>query len=223
MSNLLVSIGLCCLMGAAMAWAADDKAADKKAADKKFSYIDLQAKSNQKLKDSFHGSTEGNTLSEVPTGEQTFEGVKFKIGEGMIQLGSQMVTDRPDKVEGIKVDKKFTRLHILHATGYSTDDDTIIGEYTVNWEDGTSVTIPIVFGKDVRDWWYYEDTPDPTRGKVAWKGSNEYAKSLNAKIRLYLTTWENTKPDKKVTSIDYSTTKETPCAPFCVAMSMEEK
>ena len=182
---------------------------------KKFSYIDLQAKSNQKLKDSFHGSTEGNTLSEVPTGEQTFEGVKFKIGEGMIQLGSQMVTDRPDKVEGIKVDKKFTRLHILHATGYSTDDDTIIGEYTVNWEDGTSVTIPIVFGKDVRDWWYYEDTPDPTRGKVAWKGSNEYAKSLNAKIRLYLTTWENTKPDKKVTSIDYSTTKETPCAPFC--------
>jgi hypothetical protein len=46
---------------------------------------------------------------------------------------------------------------------------------------------------------------------------------LNAKIRLYLTTWENPKPDKKITAIDYSTTKETPCAPFCVAMSAEEK
>ena len=161
------------------------------------------------------------TIWPLPAGEQTLEGVKFKIGEGMIQLGSQTITDKPDKVEGIKVDKKFAKLHILHATGYATDDDTVIGEYTVNWEDGTSVTIPIVFGKDVRDWWYYEDTPEPSRSKVAWKGDNDYAKSLNAKIRLYLTTWENPKPDKKITSIDYSTTKETICAPFCVAMSAE--
>ena len=57
---------------------------------------------------------------------------------------------------------------------------------------------------------------------MAWKGENEHAKSLNAKIRLYLTTWENSKPDKKVVSIDFSSTKETPCAPFCVAMTAEE-
>ncbi|HEV3446423.1 MAG TPA: hypothetical protein VG099_17400 [Gemmataceae bacterium] len=223
MRRLVTSIGLCCFFATALAWAAEDKPAEKKATDKKFSYIDLQPKSNHKLKENFHTDNEGNNLASLPAGEQTLEGVKFKIGEGMIQLGSQMITDKPDKVEGIKVDKKCAKLHILHAAGYSTDDDTVVGEYTVNWEDGTSVTIPIVFGKDVRDWWYYEDTPEPSRSKVAWKGENEYAKSLNAKIRLYLTTWENPKPDKKIASIDYSTTKETPCAPFCVAMSAEEK
>ena len=73
------------------------------------------------------------------------------------------------------------------------------------------------------DWWCYEGNPEPTRGKVAWKGENEGAKSLNATIRLYMATWENPKPDKKVKSIDYATTKETICAPFCVALTAEEK
>ena len=93
----------------------------------------------------------------------------------------------------------------------------------MTWEDDTTVTIPIVYGKDVMDWWCYEGNGEPTVGKVAWKGENEGAKTLNATIRLYTMTWENPKPDKKVKSIDYSTMKDTICAPFCVAMTAEEK
>jgi beta-galactosidase len=129
----------------------------------------------------------------------------------------------PEKVEGLKVDAKLARLHILHATAWGTDDGTLIGEYTVNWDDGTSVTIPIEYGKDVLDWWYYPDSGEPTRGKVAWKGENDGAKTLNATIRLYLTTWENPKPDLKIKSIDYSSTKQTQAAPFCVAITGEKK
>ena len=91
----------------------------------------------------------------------------------------------------------------------------------MNWDDGSSVTIPLAFGKDILDWWY--DEAAPTRAKVAWKGNNEYAKSREFKIRLYLTTWENTKPDKKIVSIDFSSTMDTDCAPFCVGMTGEEK
>src|SRR5437868_15064030 len=226
MRRLIFLMGVFCFLGVALA-AADDKKEekkdDKKAASKKFSFIDLQPQSNHKLKEDFHsGDFPGNNLASLAAGEQTLEGVKFKIGEGLIQLGSKQVQDKPDKVEGIKVDKKFTKLHILHATGYSTDDDTIIGEYTVTWDNDTSVTIPIVYGKDVLDWWCYEGNPDPSRGKVAWKGENEGAKTLNATIRLYMTSWDNPKPDKKVKSIDYSTNKETNCAPFCVAITAEE-
>ena len=200
----------------------DKKAAVKKGDEKEFIFIDIQPQANQKLKDNLHTENPGNSLASLKTGEQTMEGVKFKIGEKCIQLGS-MTLDKPEKVEGIKVEKAFTKLHILHATGYKTDEDKIIGEYTINWDDGSSVTIPIVYGKDVLDWWYTEDSPEPTRAKVAWKGENEYATSLNSKIRLYLTTWENPKPDKKVKSIEYSSTKETQCAPFCLAMSLESK
>jgi hypothetical protein len=42
-------------------------------------------------------------------------------------------------------------------------------EFTVTWEDDTSVTIPIVYGKDVMDWWYDDASSEPSRGKVAWK------------------------------------------------------
>ena len=229
MRRVATVAGILCILSVALGAFADDKKAEKKDVEKKepakkFSYIDLQPKANQKLKDNLHSDNfPGNNLASVPTGEQSMEGVKFKIGEGLLQLGSKQLETKPDKIEGIKVDKKFKQLHILHATGYSTDEDTVIGEYTVTWDDDTSVTIPIEYGKDVLDWWCYEGNPDPSRGKVAWKGENEGSKSLNASIRLYMTTWENPKPDKKVKTIDFSTTKETNCAPFCVAMTVEEK
>jgi len=224
MRRFIAALGLVCVLGVTLAWAAEDKKDTKKEAGKKFSYIDIQAKSNHKLADDFHSTNyPGNNLSSLPQGEQTLEEVKFKIGEKLMQLGSMQIADMPDKIEGIKVDRKLAKLHILHATGYSTDDDTTIGEYTVTWEDDTTVTIPIVYGKDVMDWWCYEGNGEPTVGKVAWKGENEGAKTLNATIRLYTMTWENPKPDKKVKSIDYSTMKDTICAPFCVAMTAEEK
>jgi hypothetical protein len=229
MRHLAVFAGIFCVLFLGLVAMADDKkAADKdagkKETNKKFSYIDIQPKTNHKLKDDFHSTNfPGNNLASLPSGEQTFEGVKFKIGEGLMQLGSKTIEDRPDKIEGIKVDKSCAKIHILHATGYSTDEDAVIGEYVFTFEDDTSVTMPIVYGKDVLDWWCYEGNPDPTRGKVAWKGENEGAKTLNATIRLYMATWENPKPDKKIKSIDFTTTKETPCAPFCVAMTVEEK
>src|SRR4051812_6805906 len=87
---------------------------------KKFSYVDLQPKANQKLTDNFAGD-EGNSLASLPTGEQTLEGVKFKIGEGMIQLDSPFFKDdKPDKVEGIPIGKTFAKLHIVQATQFGS-------------------------------------------------------------------------------------------------------
>src|SRR5205823_6181546 len=103
------------------------------------------------------------------------------------------------------------------------EDDTPIGEYRVHYEDGTNAVIPIVYGKDVRDWFYVEDEKEPSRGKVAWQGNNGRAPQVGARIRLYLSTWENPSPGKKVTTIDYSSRKDqTVAAPFCIAMTLEE-
>jgi hypothetical protein len=41
-------------------------------------------------------------------------------------------------------------------------------------------------------------------------------------IRLYLCTWKNPHPTKKVVSIDYVKVGDTPAAPFWVAMTLEE-
>jgi hypothetical protein len=107
--------------------------------------------------------------------------------------------------------------HVTRHTYDPANSDLLRTTYA----DGTSATIPIVYGQDVLDWWKYPGAADPKRGKVAWEGTNEAAKEFEATLRLYLTTWENPHPDKGVKAIDYSSTMDTPCAPFCVALTAE--
>jgi hypothetical protein len=190
---------------------------------KALTFLDLQAKANQKLKDPLHGGTAGNDLSTLPQGERNFGGAKFKIGDGMIQLAGKDYRAKPDKVEGIPVGQKFAKLYILHAMGfgYQTPENTVVAQYVIHYQDKTKETVDILFGKDVRDWWYYQDTQNVSRSRVAWTGTNAASKNAKAKIRLYLTTWKNPHPKKKVTSIDFISTRTTLAAPFCVALTVE--
>lgn len=191
-------------------------------------YIDLQSKANQKLEDDVGGRTPNNTLGTVPTGEQTMAGVKFKIDKKYIQLNSPLLKEpKPEKVEGIAVGRKLDKLHFLHSTIFGNanpkvEDGTVIAEYKVNYDDGTSQTIKMTYGEDVRDWWYLKDAPaSETKEKVAWEGENEATKPQGRGIRLYLTTWKNPNSDKKVMSIDFVRSAETQASPFCVAITAE--
>src|SRR5262249_53298388 len=84
--------------------------------------------------------------------------------------------------------------------------------------------IPIVYGKHVRDWFFVDGEKGVSNGSVPWTGDNKRATQVGARIRVYLTTWQNPKPGKKVMSIDYIAFKDkTVAAPFCVAMTAEAK
>ena len=226
MTRLLVVVGACFALNVALASGEESK---------KTAYLDLEGKTTHKLVDNFGADGRPGNFLTVPTGEQSFAGLKFRIGEGVIQLGSTVLQDKPEKVEGIQVDEKVSKLHILHATGYGggpnvpgtpwhVTDGTIIGEYKIIYEDKSAEHIQIVFGEDVRDWWFRDDEKETSRSKVAWKGDNEQAKVNGCRLRLYLTTWDNPTPDRKIVSIDYIGKKEdTVAAPFCVAISLEEK
>lgn len=208
--------------------------ADEKADPKKGIPIDLSAYVNHTPGEKIEAdSREGNTLP-LPAGEQVFGGIRMLVGEKVVQLGSEVMQERPDKVAGIKVGRKLNRLHILHATcfgggpnapgaAWHVKDDTLIGEYRINYDDGSSENIPVEYGKDVRDWWFREDEQETSRSKVVWKGANDLAEKYDCLLRLYLTSWKNPKSGQKVVSIDYIGRKdETVAAPFCVAISIEE-
>jgi hypothetical protein len=191
-------------------------------------FINLQEKANQKLVDDVGGRTPNNTLVNVPTGEQTFAGVKFKVGKNYIQLNSPLLkVAKPEKVEGIPVGKAVSKLHFLHSTIFGNadpkiEDGTLIAEYVVRYEDGPAETISVKYGVDVRDWWYSKGAPAvETKEKVAWEGENEAAKLNNKGVRLYLTTWKNPKPGKKVIAIDFVRAEGTQASPFCVAITAE--
>jgi hypothetical protein len=229
MRHLGVIVG-CCLMGTVYAGSED----------KKTTFVDLQPQANQDRTANLGSGREGNNLSELPGGEQTFKGVKFKVEDRFIQLGSKLLKEpKPDGVKGIKVGRAFARLQILHATIYGNGsvigqegvagdplfvpDGAEVGRYKVNYEDGSSEAVPIVYGQDVRDFWFTEATKGVTRGKVAWEGDNAWAKSLGSRLRVYLGTWENPHPGKKVAGIDYEKGDDTPAAPFCLALTLEDE
>jgi hypothetical protein len=110
-------------------------------------------------------------------------------------------------------------MYILHATGYTASDGTLIGKYVIHYADRTTAVIEIVYGKDVRDWWNHDSSKGVTRGKVAWAGKN--ANTIS--IQLFLTTWRNPHPKKKVVSIDYLSMQTSDAAPFCVAMTVQAR
>lgn len=173
--------------------------------------IDLGPHVNQKLNERFHDYREGNDLAALPTGRQSFAGIAFTVGRGVVQLGGK----KPAKVEGIKVGTKVMKLHFLHACGFSGSipRNTPIGKYVVHYDDKSTEKIEIIYGRDVVDWWVQPGVSDPTRSKVAWEGQNPFSA-----IKLYLTTWENPNPAKRIVTLDYVATGGTP---FCVAISAE--
>ena len=187
--------------------------------------IDLQPRANIKLAESFEATDRPNNLAELPQGEQVLAGVKFAIGTSLIQLDNKYLPEklRKGKAEAIPIDKKFTRLYILHGTQWGTaGDGTLIGQYRLHYEDGTEAAIPIVLGEDVRDWWNADGSQAVTRGIVAWVGQNVATRKVNSWLRLYLAAWENPHPEKKVVSIDFLREGPSDAGPFCVAMTVEE-
>jgi hypothetical protein len=199
----------------------------------KFVAVDLQPHATQKRNEGLGSGIAGNDLASVPAGGETFGGIVFNIEDGIVHLGSTIVDRHPEKVEGISVGSKCLKLHILHATCFGggpnkpgnqlhVADGTVIGKYVIHYSDGTGEDISIVYGEDVRDWFYVDDEAKTTRGKIVWNGENGRAVEVGAKIRLYMMSWENPHPEKVIASIDYVGKKsETPAAPFCMAITLE--
>ncbi len=142
----------------------------------------------------------------------------------LLSLGTATPPGRPGAVTGIPVGQKLARLHLLHAaadTGKPRGGDgTLIGQYTVHYADSATATIPIVYGQDVRNWWNIDDWAPVTRAYAVWTGNNPVARKCGRTLRLYLRTWENPHPEKKVVGIDMRSANTT-AAPFCVAITAE--
>jgi hypothetical protein len=188
-------------------------------------FIDLSAHTNVKLTDGFHSNAnDGNNLANLPTGKQKFADVKFNVGTGIVQLGSSMLSGKSTKAEGIKVDHAVAKLRFLHSTGWKAAEGQVIAKYVVHYDDKSTADIEIAYGRDVVDWWVTPNDKAPTVSKVAWEGKNDAVKDGETKITLFMTTWENPNPKKKIVSIDFiATMPQGQAAPFCIAMTAEDK
>lgn len=189
--------------------------------------VDLDAYANQPLKDGLFTGDGGNDMASLPQGDRLLDGVRFRIGPGRLQLGSTVLKHRPRSIQGIAIGRRFQRLHLLHGTAWGgggaqsktfVPDGTLIGFYTLRYEDGERVAIPVIYGGDVRDWWDFGPAATTT-GRLAWSGPNRLTRSQGVRgIRLFHTAWKNPRPGVPITHLGFYS-MPTPAAPFCVAVT----
>jgi len=166
----------------------------------------------------------GNDLAGLPAGVQKFGGVEFDV-RGLIQLSGSALEALggrfPKQVTGIRIGQKCQRLHFLQATAWDALFGTVIGRYQVNYTNGETREIKLIFGQNIRDWWFFPTQRQPTSAAVlAWQGSNPASRAVGMAVRLYEMSWVNPLADVEIASIDFISTMEKP-APFLIAITGE--
>lgn len=166
----------------------------------------------------------GASLVPLPKGVQAFAKAAFDV-RGLVQLaGKGMVEktgiDFPQSVKGIKINYKGRKLHFLHGTARSAEEDTKIGEYVLHYANGQSKSIPIIYQRHVRDWWIQKGNPIPTDADIAWTGENEASHKLGYNVQLYRYTANNPLPNEEIKTIDFVSAM-TESAPFLVGITVE--
>ncbi|MCI0741981.1 MAG: hypothetical protein L0Y72_23355 [Gemmataceae bacterium] len=159
----------------------------------------------------------GNHLGDLPIGEQTFAGVRFKIQHGALLLGGRPdpPTGKPLEIGGIKAPAKFQRLYAFHGAHYSIFGPKEIGGYRLRYDDGQSTVLAIVYGSDVTDW-FFSFNPPADRSRLGWSGRNGASA-----ISFYVTRYDNPHPEKTVVGVDVFATN-VGAAPVCIALTVEE-
>ena len=189
--------------------------------------IDLSAHYNAALTETWLPGeliVKGNDFSGLPQGLQKLAGVEFDV-RGLIQLSSGALENLggrfPRRVNGLPIQRRCQRLHFLHGSAWSSLFGTLIGHYVVHYANGQTRDLKLIFGRNIRDWWFPASQPQMTPGAtVAWEGSNAASRELGMSLRLYKMTWDNPQPEAEINSIDFVSAMEKP-APFLIAITVE--
>ena len=184
--------------------------------------IDLTPHYNASLNEDWHRQIAGNDLARLPQGLQRLGSADFDI-RGIVQLaGTEAPAQRfPRQVQGIRIEQTCNHLHFLHGSGWNANRGAFVGQYVVHYADGTRETIPLVFGRNIEDWWFTPQEPAPVpEAEVVWTGANSASLSQDRGTRLYQYSWTNPRPELAVQTIDFlSGMSDT--APFLIAITAD--
>ena len=144
-------------------------------------------------------------MSDLPLGQNKFHGEEYDT-RGIIKL-SGIQQDRsqgsrnpyPKKAEGIIVNQKLNSLKFLQAVSWTDPDGTPVANYSINYEDGTNVVIPVIYGVHLRDWFQSERNRNlkTPKAEIVYRG-----RTGGFSYGLYQQFWANPHPAKTIKTID---------------------
>lgn len=165
------------------------------------------------------GVGEGEDFSSLRAGNRRLGSLTYRIlssagGKASVVMlrGTRVTAQLPESVKGIAVGSKAKQLWFLHTTAYPDGPDRRVGSYTVRYSDGSSETIPLVYGQNIMAWTDNRPTLDY---QSAWRGQ---AKS-GRPIRLRALPWNNPHPDREIASIDFDGYPGNSAAPVLFAIT----
>ena len=154
------------------------------------------------------------SMSSFPVGVHAYHRAAYDV-RGLIQLAGVHTKktgfDYPTEIKGIPVNHIADKIDFLHGAVGKAAEGTIIGIYTLHYENGSTYDIPIEYGRDVRDMLQLDGVGQLISANTIDAGSG---------ISLYGYTVNNPLKDQLITYVDF-TSKISESAPFLVAMTME--
>ena len=141
---------------------------------------------------------EGDDLRNLPTGEQTFAGIRFNVidAEKNNRRSVVAVSKRkgfPQSVE-INVNDSAGCIYLLHTSSKPASEN-IVGAVKIVYEDGSSKLQYILMDKQLTYWWFSELKTDYSG--IAWYGKNEVSEGVG----LSWCAINNPEPRKKINKL----------------------
>jgi hypothetical protein len=120
---------------------------------------------------------------------------------GIVLRGNGITSAFPEQVKTIPVERYVDELYFLQTSLFGAPTGTRIGEYVVNYQDGSKITIPLIYADSINGW---KDITSYFYTQVGWQNVND----KNEPLYLSPLQWKNPFPSKKIQSIDFVSSPE---------------
>ncbi len=135
-----------------------------------------------------------NDLRSFQPGVIAAQGIPFAIGDKVIVLRGTMRMRFPVKSAVIPMDGvKAERLAFCHTVAWGAQYGKKVFEYVITYEDGKEEIFPVLYQKDVVDWWGGQEA---LNARQAWRGVNG-----EAMVAIQHAQWKNPRPEAPIKSI----------------------
>ncbi|MCI0512638.1 hypothetical protein L0128_05450 [candidate division KSB1 bacterium] len=165
--------------------------------------VDISSPANMDLRDLggkgvfkwMNDSRPGNDMRGLPTGDQTFNQIQFRIidpGQNQCRavIGLAYKPGFPRLIE-VPVNDQAAAVYLLHSSSDNTPSE-FAGAITFHYADGTEKSRNIVKHRDVTNWWF--PRLENERAGVAWAGPNP----VSTRVGVCWAAIDNPEPDKKI-------------------------
>jgi hypothetical protein len=172
-----------------------------------------------------------DAMREFGPGLKILHGIPFQItdevkngGKSCIVLAGKHKPHFPKEVKAIKVSQQARKLYFLHTCAWGGKEGVPAARYTIHYQDGTQLEIPVRTNLETRDW--YAEPASISFAELAWKGSYRGANPdgmapdlvAKKKIGVYCFEWTNPHPEKRIEAMDFASAENDPI-PVLIAVT----